>query len=134
MTYRINTPSVIYEILDGEAVILNLDEGIYYSLNESGKEIWNSLSAGASFEKAVSLFEPGGNDQTIRNELAKFIDELIKEKLIVPYEAAHKSEQKTYRKMQFETPVLHIYHDMKELLLLDPIHEVDQAGWPVAPR
>ena len=23
------------------------------------------------------------------------------------------------------------YDDMQELLLLDPIHEVDEAGWPV---
>jgi hypothetical protein len=27
-------------------------------------------------------------------------------------------------------PVLDKYTDMQELLLLDPIHEVDDAGWP----
>lgn len=134
MNYRINTPSIIYEILDGEAVILNLDEGIYYSLNESGKEIWNSLSAGASFEDVESLFESSGKSEAIRNELARFIAELVKEKLIVPSEQKLRAEQKINKKTQFQTPVLHIYHDMKELLLLDPIHEVDQAGWPVAPR
>lgn len=30
----------------------------------------------------------------------------------------------------FETPALHKYSDMQDLLLLDPIHEVDDTGWP----
>ncbi|MBX3014591.1 MAG: hypothetical protein KF832_23935 [Caldilineaceae bacterium] len=30
----------------------------------------------------------------------------------------------------FETPVLNEFTDMQERLLLDPIHEVDHAGWP----
>ena len=30
----------------------------------------------------------------------------------------------------FEAPVLSKYTDMQELLLLDPIHDVDDMGWP----
>jgi hypothetical protein len=29
-------------------------------------------------------------------------------------------------------PVLEKYTDMQELLLLDPIHDVEEAGWPKA--
>lgn len=29
--FRINSPSVIGEIIDGEAIIVNLDSGAYYS-------------------------------------------------------------------------------------------------------
>jgi hypothetical protein len=32
----------------------------------------------------------------------------------------------------FEAPELVAYTDMQELLLLDPIHEVDERGWPHA--
>jgi hypothetical protein len=32
----------------------------------------------------------------------------------------------------FAAPALNTFSDMQELLLLDPIHEVDEAGWPVA--
>jgi len=32
----------------------------------------------------------------------------------------------------FEPPVLTTFSDMQELLWLDPIHEVDDAGWPIA--
>ena len=33
-------------------------------------------------------------------------------------------------RLSFEAPILHKYTDMQDLLLLDPIHEVDEAGWP----
>ncbi len=32
----------------------------------------------------------------------------------------------------YATPTLSKYTDMEELLLLDPIHEVDAQGWPIA--
>jgi hypothetical protein len=32
---------------------------------------------------------------------------------------------------EFQPPVLESYSDMQDILLLDPIHEVDdKAGWP----
>ena len=33
-------------------------------------------------------------------------------------------------KLAYEHPVLQKYTDMEDLLLLDPIHDVDEAGWP----
>ena len=33
-------------------------------------------------------------------------------------------------KVAFEPPRLERYTDMKDYFLLDPIHEVDTAGWP----
>jgi hypothetical protein len=30
----------------------------------------------------------------------------------------------------YQEPKLGKYTDMQELLLLDPVHEVDEAGWP----
>jgi len=30
----------------------------------------------------------------------------------------------------FDAPVLHSYTDMQDVLLLDPIHDVDETGWP----
>jgi hypothetical protein len=35
-------------------------------------------------------------------------------------------------KSPFEMPKLSKYTDMEDLLALDPIHEVDEMGWPNA--
>ena len=34
-------------------------------------------------------------------------------------------------KKEYEAPVLECYTDMQELLLLDPIHEVEETNWLV---
>ena len=31
----------------------------------------------------------------------------------------------------FHPPVLNVFSDMQDLLLLDPIHDVDATGWPM---
>jgi hypothetical protein len=69
----------------------------------------------------------------------KFIDELQQEGLIVVKEKEEsrgaidlKTESKAEgKKPDFEAPVLNRYTDMQDLLLLDPIHEVDETGWPI---
>ena len=33
-------------------------------------------------------------------------------------------------RLWFEAPSLEKYTDMQDLVLLDPVHEVDQTGWP----
>jgi hypothetical protein len=33
-------------------------------------------------------------------------------------------------RLSFTHPQLQKYTDMQELLLLDPIHEVEESGWP----
>ena len=31
----------------------------------------------------------------------------------------------------FTTPTLEIFSDMQDILLLDPVHDVDERGWPI---
>lgn len=131
MQFRINTPPIIYEILDGEAVILNLDKGIYYSLNEVGKEIWRQIGAHYTWQEMVDSFHSDQGEEFVKNGVLAFLTQLEEEKIIV--EDKNDSVREKLTKKPFNTPHLQIYHDMKDLLLLDPIHEVDQAGWPVAP-
>jgi hypothetical protein len=34
---------------------------------------------------------------------------------------------------EYRSPAIERFDDLEELLVLDPIHEVDEAGWPVTP-
>jgi hypothetical protein len=40
-------PDVLFRDLGGEAVLLDLEAGTYFGLNEVGTAIWNRLAAGA---------------------------------------------------------------------------------------
>ncbi len=142
--FRINSPKVVHEIIDGEVVIVNLDKGDYYSLVKAGADIWEWLTRGISssdiLEDMVQRYDT--SRENIEKTVNDLIEKLQSEELIiidrtdesktsnitnVPTETNSNTE-----KLSFETPTLQKYTDMEELLALDPIHEVDEMGWPNA--
>jgi hypothetical protein len=138
--YRICTPEVAHETIDGEAVIVNLDNGYYYSLREVGAEVWNLIDIGATPEQVVEIMEKrySGDSGNIGKTLEGLFEILFDEKLIEPSadQTAPSIEQLAGNLLvgeelgDFNLPVLEKYDDMQQLLLLDPIHEVDEEGWP----
>ena len=141
---KINQSTVIYEIFDSEIVIINLNTGSYYSLDNTGAEIWRLLERPTRedvvFQDISNRYQ--GDRAQIEQSIREFLAELQRDALIVPGEngEAESSERLAesgeiatgVAKLPFEAPVLHKYSDMEELLLLDPIHEVDEMGWPNA--
>jgi hypothetical protein len=145
--WRINTPRVTSQIIDGEAIMINLESGNYYNLNAAGTSIWDCIERGVSVgEMPVALALQYDIDQTnVEDSVAGLIAELAQEELVVIDEAeeaareAHVAAQSSPAanrtsqiRQKFEAPVLQKYTDMQDLLLLDPIHEVDELGWPRA--
>ena len=138
--YRVNTPTVTHETIDGEAVIINLDSGNYYSLVEAGSFIWGLLERGASASEVQDLVQQTyqGNATDIDQGVADLLAQLQQENLIVPVDGATDPTElhqvvpssNGHEKPSFNAPSLNKYSDMQELLLLDPIHDVDDAGWP----
>lgn len=140
--FRVNTPTVTHETIDGEAVIINLDSGNYYSLVEVGSFIWGLVEHGASATDVQNLvlqtYE--GNASDIDRGVQDLLAQLQQENLILPVDGAGTSDLRQlnpelpanngHEKPPFNAPLLHKYSDMQELLLLDPIHDVDEAGWP----
>ena len=56
---------------------------------------------------------------------------LAAEDLVQPTgEAAAQPAYSNGQRAPFVAPVLQKHTDMQDLLLLDPIHEVDETGWP----
>ncbi len=51
--FRVNTPTVTHETIDGEAVIINLDSGSYYSLVDVGATVWQFLYQRAPVSEIV---------------------------------------------------------------------------------
>jgi hypothetical protein len=139
--YRANEPSVAAETIDGEAVIVNLRSGEYFSASGSGCQVWDWLCQGASVEEiARGLVARYAVQESIAaGAVENFVSDLLAHELLrewpeadpraVP--AAVPSPQETARS-EWTLPKLDVYSDMKDLLLLDPIHEVDEAGWPIA--
>ena len=55
--YTIDEARIVSEIIDGEAIIVNLANGYYYSLDPPAAEIWAWLQAGWSIAEIVSVIQ-----------------------------------------------------------------------------
>jgi hypothetical protein len=79
-------PSVVSTELDDGAVLLNLDNKYYYSLNETGLRIWQIME---EFQSPLGIAEKLTDIYEVDIERAKItvdrlIEELEKENLIIP--------------------------------------------------
>jgi coenzyme PQQ synthesis protein D (PqqD) len=138
--FRVNTPTVTHETIDGEAVIINLDSGNYYSLVDVGSFIWGHIETGASAGELQNLVLQSytGSASDIDRGVQELLSQLQQENLIVPVDGAEAQAEfnqephsnNNHERPSFNAPMLNKYSDMQELLLLDPIHDVDDAGWP----
>lgn len=127
---------VAHERVEDEVIAINLAAGTYFSLRDSAADAWTLLIDGGDLE-IVSAALADAHDleaEEITADVRAFIDALVEEGLLteepdepaVPVFLSNVSGQ-------YVAPIIERYDDMEELLLLDPIHEVDDAGWPVIP-
>lgn len=141
--FQINQPFVVSEIIEGEVVIMNLDSGNYYNTQHTGAQVWQWLGEGMSEAEIITqiLLSYTGDINDVSSGVSDFIQHLLTENLIRPkaenmakFEVATKTPQvvSLSEEVFFTTPLLEVYSDMKDLLLLDPIHDVTEEGWPTA--
>jgi hypothetical protein len=140
--YGINAPRVVFQTIDNETIIIDFDNGAYYSAEGIGAEIWEGIADHLSPEQIIQAVRQrySGSAQEIQAGIGQFIDTLQRESLILPLEGklaqpravGEKGTASAGSRPAFLPPKLRKYTDMQDLLLLDPIHEVDPQGWPIA--
>jgi hypothetical protein len=139
LRFRVNEPNVVYEAFDEEIVAVNLDTGNYYSLSGTGPNIWVGLAEGLSIDEIVRRLEVrhAAAPDLLAAAVKAFAERLVAEQLLVetadaPLPAPGEPVAPPEGRTPFAAPVIENYTDMRDLLMLDPIHDVDAAGWPVA--
>jgi hypothetical protein len=138
--YRVAAPHVIHQTIDGEVILVHLGRGTYHSLRGSGALLFDSLVRGASAaDLAAALAGATDADRaTIEAAIARFVADLLRDGLVFaepdgapggPAAAAPAGARRP-----FEEPRVETYSDLQDLLLTDPIHDVDPPGWPNVAR
>lgn len=131
--FRINEPSVISEALDGELILVHFESGCYYSVRGIGADICQLLTAGWSLEhvceRAAHHF--GKKRNAVEAEMQSFVKGLVAEQLLVANSAPQVAPSVvTFASREYGSPSFEKFDDMADQLLLDPIHEIDETGWP----
>jgi hypothetical protein len=143
--YRSNTPRFVDETIDGEALIMDMLKGNYFSCLGASAIAWDALKQGVSVdETAEALAGAYGLAATdVAPDVDRFARRLVDEEMLVevetvtvaPAEAASgavaaatsggRSPLGDYRALTYER-----FSDLADLILLDPVHDVTEAGWP----
>jgi hypothetical protein len=122
--FRPREEEVASKVIDGEAIIINLANGVYYSM--VGAYVWDLLQAGHTLEAvttAVTRRYDVAREQAESN-VRDLVQELVEENLVVSTEngaaAPTEGEMEQQEKAPYDIPKLNIYRDMGDLLALDP--------------
>jgi hypothetical protein len=129
--------SLTHERLDDEVIAIDLESGAYFALDDAAADGWTILAGGGSLDDAadsVATRFAVAPDEA-RSDLERFAAELVEAGLLERVDARpvpvtlgpRANASRPYR-----PPAIERFNDLEELLLLDPIHEVDDAGWPVS--
>lgn len=135
--YRLNEPDASSEIFDGEVLAINLSSGHYHSLRGTGFPVWTWLAEGRSDEEiktALRAMYPTAG-ASVEADVGRLIAALLASGLIVETASPARLETKLQvveTSDPYAAPLIESYTDMQDLLLIDPIHDVDvQVGWPL---
>ncbi|TPM40195.1 PqqD family protein [Mesorhizobium sp. B2-3-4] len=126
--YAVASKDIVFESFDGDAVVLDLSTGKYFGFSDSGSGVWQALSSGVS---AAALAETGAIASA---ELATFIARLLEFGLLAPADTAPNplpGDLISQLAAAREPLSVDVHDDLADLIVVDPIHEVDEPlGWP----
>jgi hypothetical protein len=136
---------VTHERLDDEVIAIDLERGSYYAMVGPAADIWSTIVAGSSTAHACRVLAEryGADLDLVQPDVESFVQRLVGERLIIPRPEATEPQNGAtpngeamgvlpdlVAPVRWTTPELERYDDMADLVLLDPIHEVDEGGWP----
>ena len=85
--YRPQPRSLMTPMPDGSAVLLHLDTHAYFSLNSTGRAVWDRLAKdnGATLDDLVATLTSrfSVDDATARADVTDLLDELKQQSLVV---------------------------------------------------
>jgi hypothetical protein len=137
-SFECNTPDVVYEHFGDEVILLNLQSGRYYSLDPIGMLYWEYLSQGVPPRDVTAHIGGVYGNRTslsqVEADLEALVSEFQSEQLVrastTSRSLADVPQPKTTLPDEYARPTLSKFDDVAEMLLLDPVHDVSEAGWP----
>jgi hypothetical protein len=132
----VSSPKVVAEVIDGEAIILDLRAGTYFATEGVGAVVWTAAAAGwdtAEIASAAASFY--SSHSGVQHEVVALLDAFVAAGLLVTTEANHGEQPEFDWPASYATPTLEKHDDLQDMMQLDPIHDTDASGWPMpAPK
>ncbi len=120
-----NSAEVAVEVIDEEAILINLSTGTYYSMVGIATLIWRLIEQQRTSEEIVALLAGryGVAQARVQVDLTTLLDQLVAERLVLPVgnaSVAESADLPALTAQGYEPPRLEIFRDMRTMFALDP--------------
>src|SRR6185369_13419899 len=107
---RVREPDVAAKVIDGEAVIINLASGMYYSLNGSGSAVWELIEKGCTLAEASDAVRSAFNisAEIAERDVSRLWENLLAENLVVvsDLKSSHAGSVQVNASSEYAAPAL----------------------------
>lgn len=123
-----------WEQFPEEIVAIDLQRGVYYHLEGGGMEVFLALLAPASLAEVRARLAPryAASEAELHAAVDAVFAALRAEELLEPTEA--RGAPAALPPLDGPRPLagfrLDVHADLQELILVDPVHDTSDAGWP----
>ena len=137
--WRVREESVSMERLDGETILINFDTGQYFSLVGPAADVVWLVQSGVdpahwpgTLEGAFVGLEWGDEaDEHVADFLARLAEMGVIDRTDDAGSASVPLPD-DYERGAWSAPTVHANDDLADLLVIDPIHDASEDGWPQA--
>lgn len=132
--YKLNTEKMFYDIADGQAIVINIETGMYYGTSNLGSVVLDALIQGKAPKQIIDSIKINENCITDIDEcIEQFIGELLEKEILISDQLPYNEEiiDKIVVSNGDYTLDLNEFAEVQDLLLADPVHDIDtNIGWP----
>jgi hypothetical protein len=122
-SFTANSDHVAAKVIDGELIIIRLSDGTYYSMDNAGARVWALIEAGTRLRTWCGSSRAGMEQRRIVSKAMSphSCGNFSMRASSWPVRRANGGPGAAPADLEpYETPTLHIYRDMGNLLALDP--------------
>jgi Coenzyme PQQ synthesis protein D (PqqD) len=122
----VNNQDVAAKVVDGEAILINLTSGLYYSMDKVGGFVWSMFEPGSSVAQVVDAVAARYSvpPAQAREDVRRLARELLEENLVVlstgTPAAVPSAGLSGARPQPYVAPALVRFDDMADMFALDP--------------
>src|SRR5262245_38831237 len=139
-SYGPTVPDVAHESFEDEVILIHFKTGRYFRLDAAGRAAWSAIERGATVADVSRALGRrfDAAPEALDAAAGTLVDALLAESLVVPKSGAHPPAADGVPAASpappppLAPPRLEVFTDLEDLLLLDPIHDIDESGWPHA--
>jgi hypothetical protein len=121
-----NTAEIAAKVVDGEAILINLSSGMYYSMDAVGGVVWSLIQSGLDLSAISSAVAKrySVDEDRVKRDVEVLVQQLIDEKIVIPGDTEPGTGEVDIAEDlgtdDYAAPQLSKFDDMVDLFALDP--------------